>query len=138
MTDSQALRAALREAAEKATPGEWKVSRGHYGYMNCFQSHGTEVGKTIAVEDAAFIALANPQNVSSLLSDYAALEARCAVLEKALQKTACIVQMAVSSRHIIPGDTIAFTGEWKHLGAPTVREILDEAEAALAQTHKEG
>lgn len=117
MTDSQALRAALREAAEKATERlaspEWSSPDNSYIWAKSLRGGETTIleasgwgyltggghgalgltGETAMAAQKAwldYVALANPQNVSSLLSDYAALEARCAVLEKALGEVVAI------------------------------------------------
>ncbi|WP_313899835.1 ead/Ea22-like family protein [Citrobacter sp. W8] len=79
---------ALREAAEKATPGEWKrMMRNSDELMTTF--HGVAIGNVFVelttgkrdIFDAEFIAAANPSTVLSLLDELEAAEKRIAELE---------------------------------------------------------
>ncbi|EPT9029045.1 ead/Ea22-like family protein [Citrobacter freundii] len=79
---------ALREAAEKATPGEWKrMMRNSDELMTTF--HGVAIGNVFVelttgkrdIFDAEFIAAANPATVLALLDDLEAAEKRIAELE---------------------------------------------------------
>lgn len=92
---------ALREAAEKATPGEWWIdSHGmamvaHYNDNTfiVFVTDGEQMGRAIRHEDtgnlshwrndndASFIAAANPATVLALLDELEAKEKRIAELE---------------------------------------------------------
>lgn len=76
---------ALREAAEKATPGEWKrMMRNSDELMTTF--HGVAIGNVFVelttgkrdIFDAEFIAAANPSTVLSLLDELEAAEKRIA------------------------------------------------------------
>lgn len=84
---------ALREAAEKATPGEWKrMMRNSDELMTTF--HGVAIGNVFVelttgkrdIFDAEFIAAANPSTVLSLLSELEAAEKRIAELQVARDK----------------------------------------------------
>ena len=75
---------ALREAAEKATPGEWKrMMRNSDELMTTF--HGVAIGNVFVelttgkrdIFDAEFIAAANPSTVLSLLDELEAAEVFC-------------------------------------------------------------
>ncbi|MGV4207666.1 ead/Ea22-like family protein [Citrobacter freundii] len=79
---------ALREAAEKATPGEWKrMMRNSDELMTTF--HGVAIGNVFVelttgkrdIFDAEFIAAANPSTVLSLLDELEAAEKRIASLQ---------------------------------------------------------
>lgn len=79
---------ALREAAEKATPGEWKrMMRNSDELMTTF--HGVAIGNVFVelttgkrdIFDAEFIAAANPATVLALLASLEAAEKRIAELE---------------------------------------------------------
>ncbi|WFV10609.1 ead/Ea22-like family protein [Citrobacter freundii] len=81
---------ALREAAEKATPGEWKrMMRNSDELMTTF--HGVAIGNVFVelttgkrdIFDAEFIAAANPATVLALLDELEAAEKRIAELESA-------------------------------------------------------
>lgn len=134
MTDNSVLtdevRADLKAKAEKATSSDWAVSRGHYGFMNCFRgSDGIEVGKTIAVEDAAFIAAANPAVILSLLAALEEAEGRIkakdeALLSAALNLDACEVKI----KHRARG------GDLSHI---LVAGWADRARAAAAPSKRE-
>ena len=76
---------ALREAAEKATPGEWKrMMRNSDELMTTF--HGVAIGNVFVelttgkrdIFDAEFIAAANPATVMALLDELEAAEKRIA------------------------------------------------------------
>lgn len=80
---------ALREAAEKATPGEWKrMMRNSDELMTTF--HGVAIGNVFVelttgkrdIFDAEFIAAANPATVLALLDELEAAEKRIAELER--------------------------------------------------------
>lgn len=79
---------ALREAAEKATPGEWKrMMRNSDELMTTF--HGVAIGNVFVelttgkrdIFDAEFIAAANPATVLALLDKLDSAESRIAELE---------------------------------------------------------
>ncbi|CAH3928766.1 hypothetical protein AI2680V1_4157 [Citrobacter freundii] len=79
---------ALREAAEKATPGEWKrMMRNSDELMTTF--HGVAIGNVFVelttgkrdIFDAEFIAAANPATVLALLDELEAAEKRITELE---------------------------------------------------------
>ncbi|MDE9603712.1 ead/Ea22-like family protein [Citrobacter freundii] len=79
---------ALREAAEKATPGEWKrMMRNSDELMTTF--HGVAIGNVFVelttgkrdIFDAEFIAAANPATVLALLDELEAAENRISELE---------------------------------------------------------
>ncbi|EMQ2226053.1 ead/Ea22-like family protein [Citrobacter freundii] len=74
---------ALREAAEKATPGEWKrMMRNSDELMTTF--HGVAIGNVFVelttgkrdIFDAEFIAAANPSTVLTLLDELESAEKR--------------------------------------------------------------
>ena len=74
---------ALREAAEKATPGEWKrMMRNSDELMTTF--HGVAIGNVFVelttgkrdIFDAEFIAAANPSTVLALLDELEAKDAQ--------------------------------------------------------------
>lgn len=95
---------ALREAAEKATPGNWwidshgmaMVAHHNDNTMIVFVTDGEQMGKAIRHEDtgnlshwrndndASFIAAANPATVLALLDELEAAEKRIAELEAKL------------------------------------------------------
>ena len=84
---------ALREAAEKATPGEWKrMMRNSDELMTTF--HGVAIGNVFVelttgkrdIFDAEFIAAANPATVLALLDDLEVAEKRIADLQVARDK----------------------------------------------------
>ncbi|RTO81525.1 ead/Ea22-like family protein [Enterobacter hormaechei] len=79
---------ALREAAEKATPGEWKrMMRNSDELMTTF--HGIAIGNVFVelttgkrdIFDAEFIAASNPATVLALLDELEAAEKRISELE---------------------------------------------------------
>ncbi|CAH3788707.1 MULTISPECIES: ead/Ea22-like family protein [Enterobacter cloacae complex] len=79
---------ALREAAEKATPGEWKrMMRNSDELMTTF--HGIAIGNVFVelttgkrdIFDAEFIAASNPATMLALLDELEAAEKRIAELE---------------------------------------------------------
>lgn len=76
---------ALREAAEKATPGEWRRASTRFNGITAtpFSLGGEEVMLAGASEkcDAEFIAAANPQTVLALLDELESAEKRMAELE---------------------------------------------------------
>lgn len=80
---------ALREAAEKATPGEWKrMMRNSDELMTTF--HGIAIGNVFVelttgkrdIFDAEFIAASNPATMLALLDELEAAEKRIAELER--------------------------------------------------------
>lgn len=82
---------ALREAAEKATPGEWKrMMRNSDELMTTF--HGIAIGNVFVelttgkrdIFDAEFIAASNPATMLALLASLEAAEKRIAELEAKL------------------------------------------------------
>lgn len=93
---------ALREAAERATPGNWwidshgmaMVAHHNDNTMIVFVTDGEQMGKAIRHEDtgnlshwrndndASFIAAANPATVLALLDELEAAEKRIAELER--------------------------------------------------------
>lgn len=82
---------ALREAAEKATPGEWKrMMRNSDELMTTF--HGIAIGNVFVelttgkrdIFDAEFIAASNPATMLALLDELEAAEKRIAELEAKL------------------------------------------------------
>lgn len=99
---------ALREAAEKATPGEWwidshgmaMVAHHNDNTMIVFVTDGEQMGKAIRHEDtgnlshwrndndASFIATANPATVLALLDELAFLDKRNAELNSTLERWA--------------------------------------------------
>ncbi|CAH3669613.1 ead/Ea22-like family protein [Citrobacter freundii] len=90
---------ALREAAEKATPGEWKrMMRNSDELMTTF--HGVAIGNVFVelttgkrdIFDAEFIAAANPATVLALLDELEAAEKRIAELEA---RTVCLPKLPV-------------------------------------------
>ncbi|HHA1260429.1 TPA: ead/Ea22-like family protein [Enterobacter kobei] len=79
----------LREAAEKATPGEWKrMMRNSDELMTTF--HGIAIGNVFVelttgkrdIFDAEFIAASNPATMLALLDELEAAEKRIAELER--------------------------------------------------------
>ena len=79
---------ALREAAEKATPGEWKrMMRNSDELMTTF--HGIAIGNVFVelttgkrdIFDAEFIAASNPATMLALLDELDAKDKRIAELE---------------------------------------------------------
>ncbi|QIG27579.1 ead/Ea22-like family protein [Leclercia adecarboxylata] len=79
---------ALREVAEKATPGEWKrMMRNSDELMTTF--HGIAIGNVFVelttgkrdIFDAEFIAASNPATMLALLDELEAAERRIAELE---------------------------------------------------------
>ncbi|MBJ9192490.1 ead/Ea22-like family protein [Citrobacter freundii] len=82
MTNKQAL----REAAEKATPGEWRRASTRFNGITAQSAYplcGKEDILASAAEkrDAEFIAAANPATVLALLDELEAAEKRIAELE---------------------------------------------------------
>ena len=82
---------ALREAAEKATPGEWKrMMRNSDELMTTF--HGIAIGNVFVelttgkrdIFDAEFIAASNPATMLALLDELEAKDKRIAELEAKL------------------------------------------------------
>lgn len=101
-TSPQALARALLEAAEKATKGEWEVDDGNTlrpaqivvrdidaDDRGRAVHYSTEIATMADTEDeeanAAYIALANPSNLTALVTWALETEARNAELEKALK-----------------------------------------------------
>ncbi|WP_409243575.1 ead/Ea22-like family protein [Enterobacter cloacae] len=85
---------ALREAAEKATPGEWKrMMRNSDELMTTF--HGIAIGNVFVelttgkrdIFDAEFIAASNPATMLALLDELDANERQNAELTEALKQT---------------------------------------------------
>ena len=83
---------ALREAAEKATPGEWKrMMRNSDELMTTF--HGIAIGNVFVelttgkrdIFDAEFIAASNPATMLALLDELEAKDRRIAELELKLE-----------------------------------------------------
>lgn len=76
---------ALREAAEKATPGDWRRASTRFNGITAtpFSLGGEEVmlAGTSEKRDAEFIAAANPATVLSLLDELEVAEKRIAELE---------------------------------------------------------
>jgi hypothetical protein len=79
---------ALREAAEKATPGEWKrMMRNSDELMTTF--HGIAIGNVFVelttgkrdIFDAEFIAASNPATMLALLDELEAAEKRIAEMQ---------------------------------------------------------
>lgn len=61
---------ALREAAEKATPGPWRYESQGYGFyrVTCgVRDYSIVDDKITEIYDARFISLANPQTILALL-----------------------------------------------------------------------
>ena len=115
-TLSDEIRADLKAKALAASPGEWRVSRGHYGFMNCFRNDDLEIGKAITVEDAAFIAAANPSVILSLLAENEALTARA---EKAEQRNTLLESLCQRLSD----------GEWS---GDFLAQLLTDTRAALS------
>ncbi|GEM_PF-5233885 len=132
--DLAALVVALREAAEKATSAEWVVSRGHYGFMNCFRAKDAEIGKAIAVEDAAYIALANPANVLALLDAYAEQGRKLEGLVEALQRIAAATPNRTNSEYA--DEAFSWVGAVANtaLADPALKPITDQAATIAALT----
>lgn len=65
--DITALMAAMKAAAEKATPGEWSVQFGDEVYATDGVENEQIAIATNDARDADFIALANPANVRALV-----------------------------------------------------------------------
>jgi hypothetical protein len=92
---------ALREAAEKATPGPWHYhetnkheprtayvhcDEPHFIVATCATVHHVDGAKwSDANDNAAFIALSNPANILALLDENEALTARVEELEEELR-----------------------------------------------------
>ncbi|EHF0465855.1 ead/Ea22-like family protein [Salmonella enterica subsp. enterica serovar Javiana] len=85
---------ALREAAEKATPGEWKrMMRNSDELMTTF--HGVAIGNVFVelttgkrdIFDAEFIAAANPATVLALLDELEAVQKTSAARLEAIDRT---------------------------------------------------
>lgn len=76
---------ALREVAEKATPGNWRRSSSRFNGITAtpFSLCGEEVmlAHTVEKRDAEFIAAANPATVLALLDELEAAEKRIAELD---------------------------------------------------------
>ena len=90
---------ALREAAEKATPGEWKrMMRNSDELMTTF--HGIAIGNVFVelttgkrdIFDAEFIAASNPATVLALLDELEAAEKRIAEQNKTLMASRSYVK----------------------------------------------
>lgn len=112
---------ALREAAEKATPGEWKrMMRNSDELMTTF--HGVAIGNVFVelttgkrdIFDAEFIAAANPSTVLSLLDELEAKDKSISFLKDQLAQLA------------------NFNPDWDKLEAATdsLREHMAELTAA--------
>lgn len=115
---------ALREAAEKATPGEWKrMMRNSDELMTTF--HGVAIGNVFVelttgkrdIFDAEFIAAANPATVLALLDELEAAEKRIAELSASHSK----LRDAMAAIH----NTIRMDGGYTPLAA-----ILNAAKRA--------
>ncbi|HHF9263197.1 TPA: ead/Ea22-like family protein [Escherichia coli] len=118
---------ALREAAEKATPGEWKrMMRNSDELMTTF--HGVAIGNVFVelttgkrdIFDAEFIAAANPSTVLSLLDELEAAEKRIAELEANKCKPVMFIDGDIS-----PADADKL--------AAVIREFNEETETPAAR-----
>lgn len=91
---------ALREAAEKATKGEWAVEFDDEIYSTDGVNHEqiAMVFSENEVRDAAFIAAANPATVLALLDELEAAEKRIAELEATVFSKAAIDVLAERQR----------------------------------------
>ena len=94
----------LREAAEKATPGEWKrMMRNSDELMTTF--HGIAIGNVFVelttgkrdIFDAEFIAASNPATMLALLDEREAAEKRIAELEATQGKPVMFIDGDISS-----------------------------------------
>lgn len=122
---------ALREAAEKATPGEWKrMMRNSDELMTTF--HGIDIGNVFVelttgkrdIFDAEFIAASNPATVLALLDELEATEKRCAAL--AAEKEKFAVECAATKI------AIAYLRSGRHdftLNTPATEAFLAEVRA---------
>lgn len=109
---------ALREAAEKATPGEWKrMMRNSDELMTTF--HGVAIGNVFVelttgkrdIFDAEFIAAANPATVLALLDELEAAEKRIAELRDwnaGLAQESFTYQQKVAELEARPANPINF------------------------------
>ncbi|MBK2673765.1 ead/Ea22-like family protein [Citrobacter freundii] len=97
---------ALREAAEKATPGEWKrMMRNSDELMTTF--HGVAIGNVFVelttgkrdIFDAEFIAAANPSTVMSLLDELEAKDATIATQQQEIRTLLNAMEKATDKRN---------------------------------------
>lgn len=118
---------ALREAAEKATPGEWKrMMRNSDELMTTF--HGVAIGNVFVelttgkrdIFDAEFIAAANPATILALLDELEAAEKRIAELEAREAKPVMFIDGDIS-----PADADKL--------ASVIREFNEETETPAAR-----
>lgn len=111
---------ALREAAEKATPGEWKrMMRNSDELMTTF--HGIAIGNVFVelttgkrdIFDAEFIAASNPATMLALLDELEAAEKRCAALAAEL-----------SAVEVIHNEAVFITDEHYEKCPPEVQKMI--------------
>jgi hypothetical protein len=81
--------AALLEAAGKATPGNWKSTEGlrwvgtpnHMSQIcECRDQNGNWTNQPMAINNAGYIALANPSNITRLCGEINRLQAKLEAL----------------------------------------------------------
>ena len=102
---------ALREAAEKATPGEWKrMMRNSDELMTTF--HGIAIGNVFVelttgkrdIFDAEFIAAANPATVLALLDELEAKDSSISTQQHEIRTLLNALEQATEKRNSdIPG-----------------------------------
>ena len=118
---------ALREAAEKATPGEWKrMMRNSDELMTTF--HGIAIGNVFVelttgkrdIFDAEFIAASNPATMLALLDELEAKDKRIAELEATQGKPVMFIDGDIS-----PADADKL--------AAVIREFNEETETPAAR-----
>lgn len=97
---------ALREAAEKATPGEWKrMMRNSDELMTTF--HGVAIGNVFVelttgkrdIFDAEFIAAANPSTVLSLLDELEAKDSTISTQQQEIRTLLNALEQATEKRN---------------------------------------
>lgn len=99
---------AMKEAAEKATPGPWVIYRGRkYPHIKTVDgAFIQEFGQAFRRDaDAQFIAIANPANVSALLAERDALVAEVERQAREIERLTNKDEAA---------ENVPVPGEWKH------------------------
>ncbi|EBG6486160.1 ead/Ea22-like family protein [Salmonella enterica] len=115
---------ALREAAEKATPGNWRRASSRFNgiTVTLFSLCGEEVtlAHTVEKRDAEFIAAANPATVLALLAELEATHRQVGEL------TMWVKRLAYSLRNSRPRNKLhgAAMDYLSHKGLISVEDVL--------------
>lgn len=123
----------LKQAAEKATPGPWITGESESCTLNnscrsiwCYPHNRGRISDCVFIDDAAYIAAANPETVLRLIEEYERLQKAYDALRAGLDK---IVETnsVVEAYDPIKGEVLG-DGEW----AEEARDTLKEAERILS------